>query len=75
MIVIAIAGIVFGNDIARDRIMAELNGLLGNQGASAIGEMLKHQQHEPAKNLIATIIGLINLLIGATGVVENCRML
>ncbi len=73
MIVIAIAGIVFGNDVARDRIMGELNGLLGNQGASAIGEMLKQQQHEPAKNVIATIIGLITLLIGATGVVGELQ--
>jgi membrane protein len=73
MIVIAIAGIVFGNDVARDRIMAELNGLLGNQGASAIGEMLQQQQHEPAKNLIATIIGFVTLLIGATGVVGELQ--
>jgi membrane protein len=73
MIVIAIAGIVFGNDVARDRIMAELNGLLGNQGASAIGEMLQQQQHEPAKNLIATIIGFVTLLICATGVVGELQ--
>ncbi len=73
IIVIAIAGIVFGNDVARDRIMAELNTLLGNQGASAMGEMLQHQQQEPAKNLIATIIGLITLLIGATGVVGELQ--
>jgi membrane protein len=73
MIVIAIAGIVFGNDVARDRIMAELNGLLGNQGASAIGQMLQQQQHEPAKNLIATIIGFVTLLIGATGVVGELQ--
>jgi membrane protein len=73
MIVIAIAGLVFGNDVARDRIMTELNTLLGNQSASAIGEMLQRQQQEPSKNLIATLIGLITLLIGATGVVGELQ--
>lgn len=73
MIVIAIAGIFFGNDVAHDRIMTQLNGLLGNQGASAIGEMLQQQQHEPAKNLIATIIGFVTLLIGATGVIGELQ--
>lgn len=73
IIVIAVTGLFFGNDVARDRIMAELNGLLGNQGASAIGEMLQRQQHEPSRNLIATIIGLITLLFGATGVVGELQ--
>lgn len=73
IIVIAVAGLFFGNDVARDRIMAELNGLLGNQGGSAIGEMLKHQQQQPSKNVIATIIGFITLLLGATGVVGELQ--
>lgn len=73
IIVIAVAGLFFGNDVARDRIMAELNGLLGNQGGSAIGEMLKHQQQQPSKNIIATIIGFITLLLGATGVVGELQ--
>ena len=73
IIVIAVAGLFFGNDAARDRIMTELNGLLGTQGASAIGEMLKHQQQQPSKNVIATIIGFITLLLGATGVVGELQ--
>jgi membrane protein len=73
IIVIGIAGIFFGNDVARDRIMTELNTLLGKEGGSAIGEMLQQQQQQPSKNIIATIIGLITLLIGATGVVGELQ--
>jgi membrane protein len=53
--------------------MTELNGLLGNQGGAAIGEMLKHQQEQPSENIIATIIGFITLLVGATGVVAELQ--
>lgn len=73
IIVIGIAGIFFGNDVARDRIMTELNGLLGSQGASAIGDMLQHQQQQPSKNVIATLIGFFTLLLGATGVVGELQ--
>jgi membrane protein len=73
IIVIGIAGIFFGNDAARDRIMTELNGLLGTQGGAAIGDMLKNQQQQPSKNVIATIIGFITLLLGATGVVGELQ--
>jgi membrane protein len=73
IIVIAVAGLFFGNDVARDQIMNQLNGLLGNQGAAAIGDMLKHQQEQPSKSVIATIIGFVTLLLGATGVVGELQ--
>jgi membrane protein len=35
--------------------------------------MLKHQQQHPSKNILATIIGFITLLIGATGLVGELQ--
>ena len=37
VIAIAIAGAVFGQDTARREILEQINGLVGEQGAQAIG--------------------------------------
>ena len=40
ILVIAVAGLAFGADAARGEIVAQLRGLLGEQGAKAIEELL-----------------------------------
>jgi membrane protein len=72
IIVIGIAGLAFGNDYARMEIMKQLQGLLGQQGAAAAGEMLRNASH-PKTGAIATIVGLITILFGATGVVTELK--
>jgi membrane protein len=73
MIVIAIASLVFGSDVARERIMQQMQMLLGPQGAFAIGDMLAHQRQHPVHGIITTIIGLVTLLLGASGVVGELQ--
>jgi membrane protein len=65
LIVIAIAGLVFGADAARGAIVDQLAGLIGEQGAGAI-EALVRSASEPARSTIATIVGAVTLFIGAT---------
>jgi membrane protein len=65
LIVIAIAGLVFGADAARGAIVAQLAGLIGEQGAGAI-EGLVRSASAPARSAIATIVGVVTLVIGAT---------
>jgi membrane protein len=67
LIVISIAGLVFGEDAARGEIVAQLQGLMGNDAAQAI-EGLLASVNKPGKGVLSTIIGIVVLLIGATTV-------
>jgi membrane protein len=67
VIVIAVAGLVFGTDAAQGEITGQLRGLLGDQGAKAVEELLK-SANQPSRGLTASIIGGITLIIGATSV-------
>jgi membrane protein len=63
---LAIAALIFG-DKAEGEMMAQLTGLVGEQGAGAISTMLHHAQ-KPGTGIVATVFGMITLLFGASGV-------
>ncbi|MDQ2928443.1 MAG: YihY/virulence factor BrkB family protein [Caldimonas sp.] len=67
LIVVSIAGLVFGADAARGQILDELRGLMGEQGASAVQSLLQSVSR-PREGFIGTAIGVTVLLVGATGV-------
>lgn len=67
IIVIAIAGLVFGQDAARGEIVAQIQGLIGRDGAIAVQGLLKSTS-EPAQGIVAIVISMILLIIGATTV-------
>lgn len=67
IIVIALAGMVFGQEAAQGQIVAQLHGIMGKEGAVAVEGMLKAAR-EPAKGVIATIFGIAILLVGATAI-------
>jgi membrane protein len=67
IITIAVAGIAFGTTATESKIVETFHGLLGAQGAKAIEYLLKTASR-PGSGVIATIIGVITILIGATGV-------
>src|ERR1043166_8385490 len=67
LIVIAVAGVVFGAEAARGEIFGELAGLLGADGAKAV-EGLLQAADRPAQGTVATIVGVATLLLGATTV-------
>jgi membrane protein len=67
IVVIAVAGLVFGQDAARGEIVNELRGLIGDESAKAVQELLKSAS-QPGKSAIASLVGLVTLLIGATSV-------
>lgn len=66
LIVISVAGAAFGNETASSYIMAEIRRLVGDQGAVAI-EAILASSHNPKSSYIATWIGVITLLVSATG--------
>jgi membrane protein len=67
LILISIAGLVFGDDAARGEIFGQLRGLLGPSVALAVQGLLE-SVNKPAESVTATVIGVVLLLIGATSV-------
>lgn len=67
VIAIAVAGAFFGEEAARGQIVREIGGLVGTQGAEAVEEMLAHSR-KPEAGILATVLGVATLLIGAGGV-------
>ena len=67
LIVIAIAGLAFGHDAAQNKIFEQLHGSLGAKAATGVQEMVKNAA-KPKSGVVATILGVITLIFGASGV-------
>lgn len=67
LIVIAVAGLVFGQEAARGEIVSQLRTLMGDPGASAVQSLLA-SVGRPSESTLATLLGVLLLLIGATTV-------
>ena len=67
LIVIAMAGLVFGEDAARGAVVQQIGGLMGKQGADAIQAMIKGAANRQA-GIVATVVGGVTLLVAASGV-------
>lgn len=65
IIVIALAGFVFGEAAVRGEVFSQLSGLMGADGARAVEALLKSASR-PEEGLIATVVGILVLLVGAT---------
>jgi len=67
LIVISVAGLVFGEDAARGAILGQLSGLVGEQSAATIEAVLA-SLNRPAAGVTGTVVGVAMLLVGATSV-------
>lgn len=67
IVVIAVAGLVFSQDAARGEIVNQLRGLIGDESAKAVQELLRSAS-QPGRSIVASAIGIVTLLIGATSV-------
>jgi membrane protein len=67
LIVISVAGLIFGVDVARGEIFVQLQGLMGKTGALVVQGLLESVS-KPAESVTGAIIGVALLLIGATTV-------
>jgi membrane protein len=72
IIVIAIGGLIFGQQAARGEIVDQLTVLLGRQSARTI-ESLLAAASQPARGALATAVGLVTLFIGATSVLAELQ--
>ena len=67
IIVIAVAGAVFGGEAVRGEVVAQLQGLIGRDGAQAVQGLLASASR-PSTGVVAAAIGTVTLLLGATSV-------
>ncbi len=67
VLAIAGAGYFFGAEAAQGEIIAQIEGLVGRNGAQAIQALLAGAR-DPASGLMATVVAFVLLLVGATSV-------
>jgi membrane protein len=67
LIIVALAGLVFGHDASEGAIVGQLSGLMGDSAAKALEEMIKSADKRDA-GIVATIVGVVVLIVTATGV-------
>jgi membrane protein len=67
IIIISVAGLVFGQDAATDRLYPQIAHYVGSGPALQIQDILKHLALS-GKSGMAVIIGLVTLLLGASSI-------
>ena len=67
LVVVAIAGLVFGRDAAEGAIVDQFSALMGSQTAKALEAMVESAAR-PREGVLATIIGVVVLFIAISGV-------
>jgi len=67
VISLAVASLVFEEKAARTEMVDEMGGLIGSEGEEAVEAMLDSAD-KPQQGTVATILGVITLLFGASGV-------
>jgi membrane protein len=73
ILAISIAGLVLGHDAAQGKIIEEIGELVGPKSAAAIRDMLQAAANRPSNGIVATIIGIVSLIAGASGVLSELK--
>lgn len=72
LIAVAMAGIFFGQEAAQGKISAELGKVFGSEMAKSLEQMVQAAA-KPKSGTIATIVGIVTLLFGASGVFAQLK--
>jgi len=72
LIVIAIAGLAFGREAARDAVSLQLSGLMGQQTADILQSAVASASGK-SPSILATIIGIASLVVTASGVFSEMQ--
>jgi membrane protein len=67
IIVIAVAGLVFGEETARAELMSQISDMAGQEAAVAVEGILR-EASRPGRGLVAMVLGITAMVIGATTV-------
>jgi membrane protein len=72
IVIIALCSLFFGREAIEGRVYNELNEFIGKTAALQIQEVIKNTSAS-RNNIVATIIGLVTLIVGATGVFSEIQ--
>jgi membrane protein len=72
LIVVAVAGLVFGQDAVRGSLVHELGGLFGQQGGELIQTMLASSSDKKS-GATASVLGAVMVLVTASGVFSEMQ--
>ncbi len=72
ILIVAVVALAFGRSSAQEQILNQVQGMVGQEGAATAKTMIEHAD-KPASGTVASIIGLITLLFGASGVFGELR--
>ncbi len=72
VVVISITGMIYGPDAAEGRLFGELRDLVGAESAEALQGMIG-DAYISGNSLVATVIGVVTLFIGATTVFNSLK--
>lgn len=67
LVVVGVAGLVFGHEAVQGRLLVEMQSLVGDEGAEAIRTIVLNSQLTE-RGWVSTIVGVATLLVGATTV-------
>jgi membrane protein len=67
LIVVAVAGLAFGNEAAQNGIVTQLTGLMGKESAQLLQSAIASAQSKSSGTL-ATLIGVVTIIVTASGV-------
>jgi membrane protein len=67
VVILAIVGLALGQGAAQGQIMAQIRGMLGDEGAKAIQAVIANAS-KPKAGGLATVLGLLTLFISTSGV-------
>src|SRR5579864_4506471 len=66
VIIMALAGLLFGREAVQHHISDQVQSLVGGQGAEAINAMVA-SANKPRSGIVASVLGIIMLIFGAGG--------
>jgi membrane protein len=66
IVAVSMSGLIFGQDAVEGRIVAQIEDLVGHDGASLV-QRLVESSYLSGKGGIAAVIGVVGMLVGATG--------
>ena len=66
LIVLSIAGAVFGDEAVRGMLYDEIHRDIGRSGAEVLEDMIAHAR-DPQQSLLMSLVGVVVLLLGAAG--------
>jgi membrane protein len=67
ILVVTIAGRVWGPEQVQQAIEGQFSGMVGSDAAKQIHDMVAHGRASKGGGLLGTILGIVGLIIGATG--------